>query len=295
MHPLWTWGLDYIPYNFNSIDPKVAVFRQLYFRQAFEYLVDQAAVIQGALHGYGIISTGPVGDAPSTAYLSPQAKKGDPFPFNLGKAKTLLTEHGWDVNPPSGHFKGQTYCVNAALCGPGIARGTTLDFDLYYVSGISWVEASVLQLKSNAALLGIHLNLSSGSFDQVVGTVENGCGSATVPKPCKWELADWGQGWSYQPDYLPTGDELYETGSAGNLGDYSNATNDRYIKATVQAPTRTALVKAMYAWENYLTPQLPVMLQPEAPSALMETVDNLHIGIQNPTLTINPEDWYFTH
>jgi peptide/nickel transport system substrate-binding protein len=288
MNPLWTWGLNYIPYNFNPIDPQVHVFDQPYFRQAFQYLVNQAAIIQGALHGYGIVSTGPVGDAPTTTYLSPQAKKGDPFPYNPTKAEDLLKSHGWDVRPA-----GVTTCGNPAECGAGIKAGTKLEFDMFYVTGNAWVQAAVLQLKSNAATVGIQMNLKSGSFDDVVGTVENGCGTAMTPKPCQWELADWGQGWSYQPDYLPTGDELYETNSAGNLGDFSNAKNDALIKKTVQASSNSAFLTAMYNWEAYLTPKLPVMLQPEAPSALMETIYDLHIGPQPPTLTLTPETWYF--
>jgi peptide/nickel transport system substrate-binding protein len=289
MRPLWTWGINYIPYNFNSLDPKLAIFKQQYFRQAFEYLVNQAGIIQGALHGYGIVSTGPVGDAPSTDYLSPQAKRGDPFPYNLQKARNLLKNHGWSVDAG-----GVTQCEVPAECGQGIALHTKLNFNLLYVTGNAWVQAAVLQLKSNAEQVGIRINLSSGSFDDVVGTADYGCGTATVPKPCVWEMADWGQGWSYEPDFLPTGDELYETGSAGNLGQYSNHENDELIKATVQASNQKQFLAAMYNWEKYLTPQLPVMLQPEAPDALLETIDDLHIGIQPPTLTMTPEDWYFT-
>ena len=53
MQPVYTWGLSYIPYNFNPADPQVAIFNQLYFRQAFQLLINQAAIVQGALHGYG--------------------------------------------------------------------------------------------------------------------------------------------------------------------------------------------------------------------------------------------------
>ncbi|HUC60149.1 MAG TPA: ABC transporter substrate-binding protein [Streptosporangiaceae bacterium] len=291
MTPLWAWGINYIPYNFNSADPQVAVFKQEYFRQAFQYLVNQAGIIQGALHGYGIVSTGPVGDAPQTDYLSPEAKRGDPFPYNLPEAVKLLKDHGWTVRPG-----GVTICSNPGVaanqCGEGVKGGAKLNVDLYYVTGNAWVQAAVLQIKSNAASVGIQVSLSSGSFDQVVGTVEGVCSAA--PKPCPWEMADWGQGWSYEPDFLPTGDELYGTGSAGNLGQYSNARNDQLIKATVETSNTRQFLKDMYAWEAYLTPQLPVMLQPEAPFALMETIKNLQIGPQSPTLTMNPEDWYFT-
>jgi peptide/nickel transport system substrate-binding protein len=288
MEPLYAWGLDYIPYNFNPKDPQLAVFSQVYFRQAFQYLINQEEIVQGALHGYGEVTTTEVGDTPKTRYLSPEALKGDPYPFSPQHAKELLTSHGWRVNPD-----GTTTCANAGpgsnQCGAGIKAGTKLDFSMLYATGEAWVEAAVLQFRANAALLGIHISLTPGTFDQVVGEVENGCGTATVPKPCPWELADWGQGWSYQPDYLPTGDELFETGSAGNLGEYSNKHDDSLIKATL----RTSNLQPLYRWEDYLTTQLPVILQPEAPMALVESVDNLRIGTLAPTLTLQPEDWYY--
>ncbi|HET9897076.1 MAG TPA: ABC transporter substrate-binding protein [Streptosporangiaceae bacterium] len=288
MQPVYTWGLSYIPYNFGPADPQVAIFNQLYFRQAFQLLVNQPAIVQGALHGYGKVETGPVGDAPPTKYLSPTARKGDPFPFNLGRARKLLTDNGWDVNA-----EGVTECGNPGSakgqCGAGVKGHQKLVFDMLVATGNAWVEAAVLQLKSNASLVGIKINTHDESFDQVITTVENICGTPTHVMPCPWELADWGEGWSYVPDYLPTGDELFGTGSGGNIGHFSDKTNDRLIAKTLQTPS----LKAMYKWEDYLTQRLPVVLQPTAPAALIESVANLHIGRQSPTLAITPEDWYY--
>ncbi|HEX7996701.1 MAG TPA: hypothetical protein VF506_22515 [Streptosporangiaceae bacterium] len=49
----------------------------------------------------------------------------------------------------------------------------------------------------------------------------------------------------------------------------------------------------VWNWQNWLTDQVPVVFQPDAPYALVESVSNLHIGKQSPTLAINPEEWYF--
>ena len=144
----------------------------------------------------------------------------------------------------------------------------------------------MLQLKSNAAELGINITLIPRSFNGVLSVVE---GSGCPAAGCTWELADWGQGWTYNPDYLPTGDELFETHSFGNTGRYSDHTNDEDIKATLHSSS----MSVMYKWEDYLTTQLPVALQPDAPDALVESIDTLHIGVQSPTLAINPEQWYF--
>jgi peptide/nickel transport system substrate-binding protein len=284
MQPVFTWGLNYIPYNFSKSNPQLAVTSQLYIRQALQFLINQSAIVQGALHGYGVVTTGPVGPAPQTKYLSPTMKKGDPFPFSVQRAHTLLSQHGWTVHPA-----GTTVCTSPGTgttqCGEGIKAGTKLDLTMLYASGNAWVEAAMLELKSNAASVGIQIGLTPKTFDGVLTVVENLCGAPS----CPWELANWGEGWSYVPDYLPTGDELFGTGSAGNLGHYSNAHNDELVKKSVQSSN----LNLMYQWEDYLTDQLPVMYQPAAPAALVETVDNLRIGPLDPTLAISPESWYF--
>ena len=76
----------------------------------------------------------------------------------------------------------------------------------------------------------------------------------------------------------------------GNLGHYSDAKNDELIQASVQ----TSNLSVMWKWENYLVDKLPVMYEPQAPAALVETIDNLQIGPLDPTLAIAPETWYFT-
>ena len=224
MKPVYTWGLNYMPYNFSSTDPQLAVVKQLYMRQVLQYLLNQSAIVQGALHGYGQVTTGPVGPAPVTKYLSPQMRKGDPFPFNVQHAHQLLTDHGWTV-----HEGGVTVCTRPGAarsqCGEGVKAGTKLNLTMLYASGNAWVEAAMLQLKSNAANVGIQIALSQKSFDGVLGVIESTCNAPS----CQWELGNWGEGWSYVPDYLPTGDELFGTGSAGNLGHYSDIKNDRLI------------------------------------------------------------------
>jgi peptide/nickel transport system substrate-binding protein len=50
----------------------------------------------------------------------------------------------------------------------------------------------------------------------------------------------------------------------------------------------------MYNWENYLSTQLPLMWQPNAPYQMTEVVNDLH-GVlpQESTLMITPEYWYY--
>ena len=282
---LYVWGLSYFPYNFGPADPQRAVIGQLYVRKALQLLENQAAIIQGPLHGYGQVTTGVVGGYPTVAkYLSPLALKGDPYPYDPAQATALLTGHGWKL------VGGVMTCTDPGSgptqCGAGIHAGTKLDLTMYYATGSAWLESAVLQLKSNAEQIGIAITLIPRAFQDVINEVT---GVACGAPGCPWELADWGLGWSYSPDYLPTGDELFLSHAAANFGQYLNPTNDGLIQATL----RTSSSRAMWKWENYLTGQLPVGLQPNSVTQLIETVDTLRIGKQSPTLSINPEQWYF--
>ena len=282
--PLYPWGIDYYAMNFQStISDHAAIFKQLYFRQAMAYLMNQSAIVSGPLRGYGAVTVGPVAATPATQWLSSTGRQGDPFPYNPGKAKSLLTSHGWDVAP-----NGVTTCTDPAKCGPGIAQGSGLNFNFAYESGVSWVGSEMTQLQSNAAGVGIKLNLDPKPFAEVISVAGGNC--VVTKSSCGWDLANWGFGWSFSPDYLPTGEELFQCGAVANSGGYCNPTNDTMITKTLTSSN----LQYMYSWQDYLAPQLPVEYQPNAAYTLTEVANNLK-GVlpQSPTLSITPENWYF--
>ena len=50
----------------------------------------------------------------------------------------------------------------------------------------------------------------------------------------------------------------------------------------------------MYAWQDYLSAQLPQEWQPAPAFQLTEVANNLKGALpQSSTLSINPENWYF--
>ncbi len=281
---VYPWEISYFPYNFNN--PTAGpIFSQLYFRQAFQDLVDQEGVINGPMHGYGKVVTGPVSDYPQTSYLSPQlAREGDPWTLNIPKAKALLASHGW-VSGGSGK---PLVCGNPGTgphqCGAGVQAGSSLTFQLMYATGVDYMESSARELASNASLAGIQINLDALPFNDVTS-------AAFTPTDHDWQLAEWGS-WTYDPDYLPTGETLFLGGSADNAGNYNNPTNNALIGATLQARTPSQFETAMYNWQNYVAPQLPVVYMPNTPS-LVETIKGLDIGPQNTALTITPEMWFY--
>jgi peptide/nickel transport system substrate-binding protein len=130
------------------------------------------------------------------------------------------------------------------------------------------------------------LNLHQAPFNTVIG-------EAVPCKPsqsaCSWQVANWGGGWIYAPDFLPTGESLFATGAGSNSGSYSDPTMDKLIQAT----TTESGTGPFYNYENYAMQQLPVIYQPA--TYTVQAV-NSQVGgvIFNPLATLNPEYWYRT-
>jgi peptide/nickel transport system substrate-binding protein len=83
---------------------------------------------------------------------------------------------------------------------------------------------------------------------------------------------------------------LFQSGAVANAGGFSSKTNDALIEKTLTSGES----QAMYNWEDYLANQLPMMWQPNGAYSLTEVSNNLRGVIpQSPTLSINPENWYF--
>jgi peptide/nickel transport system substrate-binding protein len=283
--PLYTWGWDAYVMNFQSTTGNGPVIRQLYFRQALAYLTNQEAIIEGPMRGYGVPTVGPVGNTPVSKFLSPtgvaETKSGTgPYPFSIAKAKALLSSHGWTVVPG-----GVTTCTDPAKCGPGIAKGKALSFNFPYSTGLGWLASATAALQSNAAQVGIKLNLEAKPINQLIQASLANCVVAKIS--CDWDFAFW-SGATFSPDYLPTGEIYYRTGGATNSGGYSNAENDALIEKTLTSGN----MSYMYAWQDYLAKQLPQEWQPAPVVQLTEVANNLKgVTPQSSTLSINPENW----
>jgi peptide/nickel transport system substrate-binding protein len=285
---IYPWELSYSAYNFNNDTGQGAIFKQLYFRQVVQQLVDQEGVINGPLHGYGKPNFGPVGGYPDTKFLAPDlAKHGDTLQLNITKAKSALVDHGWQAPANGGPDTCRRPGSGLTQCGAGVRAGIPLTFTLAYASGIDWMESAVREMVSNAALAGIKIKLQAEPFGDVINHVF----VPSDPQYRTWQLAEWGS-WTYSPDYLPTGDTLFQSSSPNDAGGYNDPTNNSLINDTLQASTSKQFYAAMYTWQRYLAKQLPVTWQPNSP-ILLETINGLSIGPQNSALTIMPEMWYY--
>jgi peptide/nickel transport system substrate-binding protein len=278
------WGIGYVAVNRNSTGDGGAagpIFRQLYIRQALQSLVDQPAIVEKDYKNYAVPVYGPVPTKPGT-WTSP-TESVNPYPYSVARATALLKDHGWTVVP-----NGTSVCARpgtgSADCGAGIPKGTPLKLSMQFSSGVPEQAQEVDAEKAAWSQVGINVSLSEASFTEVYGA------AVLCTTGCAWEMQYWA-GWSFEPDFYPTGDEIFATGAESNPGDYSNAVNDQNIRMTETTTSKTA----MYAYQDYLAKQLPVIWEPNA-SELVEVKKGFDIGSLSPNEVdgISPWDWYFT-
>ncbi len=285
LYPWVIFGFSFMRINFHN--PTLGpVFHQLYVRQALQHLLDQGSFIRHLYHGYAVPTYGPVPVQPSNPFVSP-AERHNPYPYSIHAARKLLTSHGWRVAPGRA-----ATCVSPGSgpghCGAGVSKGTTLVLHLQFASGNPPLQQEVEAFKSSAGQAGIVIDLSSAPANTVIA-------NQAICKPsqpsCSWEIQNYGAGWVYSPDYLPTGGELYATGAGANKGSYSSRTADRLIAAT----HTSSRLSALYAYENYISRQLPALWQPQADYQITAVKSGLEgVVPQNPYAFLEPARWYFT-
>jgi peptide/nickel transport system substrate-binding protein len=274
------WSIVYFQENFNN-STTGPIYKQLYFRQAMQHLVDQQTWIKSILKGYGYPDYGPVPIKPASSFAD-SFEQNNPYPYDPAAAVKLLTDNGWTVNPG-----GVSTCSNPGTgtgqCGAGIPAGAKANFKLEYYNGQLIVKQEMEALKTEFSKAGLVLNLSGANFDTVIGDAFGGNPSA--------DMDNWGGGWIFAPDYYPTGDEIFSTGAGSNGGGYTNATNDANTSATTTSNDPSAL----YTYEDFLAKDLPVIWIPVADAQLSMVKKTLHgWDPQDALLQLYPENWYFT-
>jgi peptide/nickel transport system substrate-binding protein len=282
----YPYGFDYFEPNFNN--PTVGpILRQLYFRQAFQHLVDQRGWIHAYYQGLGVPTYSPVPAAPSNPY-SDAAARVNPYPFSVTDAAGILRDHGWRVRA-----NGTTNCAHPGTepgdCGAGIAAGQPLRFTLIYPSGMSSTDGAMLDLQSVARQVGIQIALKPVTNATVAAEILP-CSKHSAA--CSWQLGQYGVAWVFAPDHYPTGEEIFQTGALGNVNNYSDPAIDRLIEATTRSSARGAK-RALDAYADAVRRQLPDFWQP-SPGTLISFQSNLAGATPNAYGYLSPEEWYFT-
>lgn len=222
-------------------------FAHAYVRQALEMGIDQPGIISSLFHGNGVVEDAPIASQPPTQFYDPALSK-PLYPFNPAAGKKLLENHGWHLQ-------------NGVMTKNGVA----LKFTMLYMSGDPTLTNMVSLIKSNWAQEGIQVNLQSETFASVIGT-------ANQSDPTKWQMAFWGGGWTYEPDFYPSGDGLLNSGAGANFGGYANAHMDQLINATTNLTgTPAQVTQRMDAYLTYAAQQVPVIWLPWTSSSYVGT------------------------
>jgi peptide/nickel transport system substrate-binding protein len=223
--------------------------------------------------------------APANPFADSNSKS-NPYPYSVSAAKDLLTSHGWKM------VNGVMTCVSpgnsATECGQGVSKNLALNLNLQYASGNTSVTQEMDAYQSAAKQAGININLSSATFDTVIG---NAAPCKPSQAACKWEMENWAGGWEYSPDNYPTGGEIFGTGAGSNFGSYDSSEANALIAATHTSSNPQA---ALDDYQNYMVKNLPVIYQPSADYAISLISSKLGGVTQNPYLNLTPENWYFT-
>jgi peptide/nickel transport system substrate-binding protein len=284
IRPWVGWAVSYIPYNFNN--PTMGpVFKQLYVRQALQTAVDQKTIVNGIWDGEATAGYGPVPQVPVSSYLS-ATQKNNPYPFDLAKAKSLLTSHGWTV-PANGTATCTKPGTAANECGAGIAAGTKLAFTVISESGSTETTNMMQELQSTFSKIGATLSVKQAPLNTVLN-------DSAICKPsqasCSWQMSFFGtQGSWYYPAY-PSGEQLFSTNAGVNLGSYSDAQADKLVQAT----NTSGSASAMQAYSAYLAQNLPVIWVPNPDYQVSAIKNTLGGVVQNPLAGMNPQQWYLS-
>ncbi|MGH7642019.1 MAG: ABC transporter substrate-binding protein [Candidatus Dormibacteria bacterium] len=276
------WATAYAVYNFTN--PTAGpIFKQLYVRQALQELLDQPQDVKDVWHGYAVPTYGPVPITPTSPYISPSEKTAS-YTFSVKNARKLLQEHGWSTSSTAAATC-QRPGTASNDCGSGIAQGAALSFKFLYTSGNTGFTNEIESLQSDASQVGIKLIPTTEPFNSVEANAFS-C-DASTGAGCSWDIDMWA-GWSWDPDYLPTADEIFATGAGGNAGGYSNPEANQLIAAETEVSGVQPVINA----DKYFAHDLPVLWMPGFDYQLSVIKDTLHgTQPQDPIGNIYPDEW----
>jgi peptide/nickel transport system substrate-binding protein len=275
---------EIVPNLYNPVNGPLL--RQLYIRQALEYLINRGQITSAAFHGYADPGNGPVPVTYGQQWASPLEKAGGPYTYAPAKAVALLQAHGWKVTR-NGTDTCQRPGTGPADCGAGVAAGEKLQFQLLYASGSAYFDQMNAAIQTSEAQAGVHIVLKAEPFNTLVATTGT-CNAASHPtSTCSWQLQQFG----YEPYSLdPNGSGLFNTDAVSNYGGYSSPEMDQLINQTEYGSSPSAF----FAYEDYTAEQLPWLWLPN-PSGVIVYKNNLAGVVPSSPFDflLNPEVWYY--
>ncbi len=280
--PWPAWSINYMELNFNN--PVTApLVHQLYIRQALQHLIDEPGYVTAFLHGYGYPTYGPVPTKPSNPFAT-SAESSNPYPYNTSAAAQLLAAHGW-MKDSSGVLACSRPGSGSSDCGAGIQAAAELSFNLLYTSGSTVFQDEATTFQQAASGIGVKINLTSAPFGTVI---DHALPCTPKQSSCSGQIQYWGQGWVFEPDYYPSGENFFAGGAALNSSNYNDPTANKLIESSITGG-------GLRGYESYISKQVPVLWMPVSDSQISAIKTGLQgVGQQNPILTTTPETWYFS-
>jgi peptide/nickel transport system substrate-binding protein len=118
-----------------------------------------------------------------------------------------------------------------------------------YVTGSPTIDSTVNAMVANWATIGVNVTASANTFNNLV--------SECTPKSgTQWAICWSGDGWTYAPNYYPSGEQLFLTNGSSNWGDYNNPRMNALIRADIFGNS------PLGPYEQYASDQLPVLYMP---------------------------------
>jgi peptide/nickel transport system substrate-binding protein len=273
-------------YPAGAATPAGPLVRQLYIRQALEYLINRQLLVSKVFGGYADPGNGPVPTDYGTQWDSSLEKSGGPYPYSQSKADALLKAHGWKV-VPGGISTCTSPGTGPADCGAGITAGQPLEFQLLYATGTASFDQQNAAIQSSEDAGGIHITLKGEPFDTLVSTTGTCNQQSHTVGACNWQLQQFGY-IPYESD--PSGAGNFNTDAIGNYGGYSSPQMDNLIDATEYGSSSSAFD----AYENYAAQQLPWLWLPLQAGVFVYKKDLAGITPTDPfQATLNPESWFY--
>jgi peptide/nickel transport system substrate-binding protein len=253
--PGWGWFGGELNFK-NTTNNFDKVVKQLYVRQALQYLINQPGDIQGVYKGAAVAAYGPIPSAPTSPY-TPKSATHPYYPYSPKKAVSLLKSHGWKVVP-----NGTTTCqkpgTGKSECGAGIPKGTPISFvwanQPQSVSSVGALESEALSSVAKAKA-GINITLQTKTFNFLVSNYNNANPAAAKYKN-QWGVNNYG---GLFMNYFPTQEGAWNTTGAFNTGSYSDPTANNLMTHSVFGKNASAVTKEA----DYFSKNLPVLFFPD--------------------------------
>ncbi len=280
------FGFNYVAFNFKDKTGDFNnIIKQLYIRQAFAHLEDEAGYIKAFFYGAGGQGYGPIPQIPPSPWTPPSATH-NPFPFSVPDAVKLLKDHGWTVTP-----NGTDVCAKAGTasneCGAGIPKGTKLAFNMIYNTSPAIIGQQITDLVSQAKKAGFNISLKSDNFNHMIATYYD----VAQPKNDNlWAMEDFG---GFSISTYPTTNGIFNCSGTYNIGGYCDPKADTLIAASTGGTDPNAVKTEA----NYLTLQVPSLFQPQVDNIVVwkKTISGPPASFESLTqYQLNPENWYFT-